>query len=295
MDGADIVAGQKKPAGDADSILRQSSELNLGAGQDSGPDGKSSLNPLCGQGRCNPDDVWDCAGGGGAGGGTSWEVGGAAGGVSFDPGNLADGSISCQVVSNQQCAGAQCGPLRSCLPSGVSNHGEPCAFSGDCAAGLACVGEGDSGVCRSYCCEGSAASCSEGSFCDERPLPESPQYYVPVCVPVDACPLSEPFPCAEGQDCTCPSGRSCTIVRPNGATGCTIPGAGQLGDACTEIDAGECAHGYVCSPSARACKKLCALSDETDCPEGRACQSDSKLPSSMGVCVGGDEAPLVAK
>lgn len=248
--------------------------------------GESHLHPLCGGGMCIPDRADECMGLGGMGGGPNPAMGGAGGGVSFNPGDLADTGVSCQVVIDAECEGDSCGPARVCSRSGASRAGEPCVAASDCGAGLACVGESVSGICRPYCCEGTEASCDKNSFCDERRLLETPELYVPVCLPIEPCTLTDPFPCPEGHDCTCQGQRACIVVRADGKTACTEPGTGQAGDACTGTDTGECAHGYVCSPSA-GCMKLCStVSKDSGCPSGGICQSPAEFPVDLGLCVG---------
>lgn len=257
------------------------------------------LNPLCGTGDCVPDRKSSCTEMGGAGGAGGASIGGEAGGLAYDPGELGVQGQSCQVRREADCVGDSCQLERSCAPSGASLGGEPCVSQADCGAGLACVGEGRSGICRPYCCQGTARSCLDGTFCDERSFPEAPEIFVPVCLPVDDCALTDPYPCPEGQDCTCSEGRACVVVRPDGETACTIPGAGQQGDPCTGTQTAECAHGFVCHPEA-GCQKLCSIivssdSIEPQCPNGGLCQSPSEFPSGLGICVGGDEGPVAAR
>ena len=283
--------------GDGDQgVDRMDIDLILGysPGGDSG--NGIPLNPLCGVGDCVPDDASSCVGMGGMGGTDSEGMGGMAGGITYDPGDLGTKGVSCQVRREATCdeEGA-CDIERTCAPSGASRVGQPCVSASDCQPGLACVGEGLSGLCRPYCCQGTARSCDEGTFCDERSLPDFPEIFVPVCIPVDDCPLTDPFPCPEGQDCACREDRACIVVRSDGATACTVPGAGQKGDPCSGTETAECAHGFVCSPSA-GCMQLCStVAAESECPDGGTCQSPSVFPSDLGVCVGGDGGPTAAK
>lgn len=295
--GSDSDGGDEAPTGDGDSYPVDNNKLDLGGLGGSRGEAIQGLHPLCGAGSCLPDDAEACTfeGSGGAGGGPGESMGGAAGSVSFNPGDLAEVGTACRVGTAADCEGESCDVVRSCRPSGASDVGNPCVAAEDCRAGLACVGEGVSGVCRPYCCAGTENSCSTGTFCDERPLPEAPQIYVPVCIPIDSCALSEPFPCPAGGECTCKGDRACIVVRSDGATACTVPGPGQLGDPCTGAEAAECAHGFVCSPSA-GCMKLCStVAQESECPEGGTCQAPSEFPPDLGVCVGTSNGAPVTK
>lgn len=257
------------------------------------------LNPLCGLGDCVPDRGSACSEMGGAGGAGDTALGGEAGGLIYDPGELGVQGQACQVSREADCEGVDCAVVRSCAPSGASAVGAPCVSQADCGAGLACVGEGRSGICRPYCCQGTARSCGRGTFCDERSFPEAPEIFVPVCLPVDDCALTDPFPCPVGQDCSCQEDRACVVVRPDGETACTVPGAGQHGDPCTGTQTAECAHGFVCHPEV-GCRKLCSIiaptdSTEPQCPNGGLCQSPSDFPSDLGICVGSDEGSVAAR
>lgn len=269
-------------------------DIRLGGLGGSDGHGQVTIHPLCGEGACLPDDEMDCSiVVGGAGGGPGELIGGAAGNISFDPGGLGTIGSACRVNPASDCEGESCGVVRSCEPTGAGLVGDPCVAAVDCSAGLTCVGEGPSGVCRAYCCEGTARSCDSGSFCDERPQPHAPEIYVPVCLPIDGCSLTEPFPCPEGQECTCKGDRACVVVRSDGATSCTEPGVGQLGDPCTGAETAECAHGFVCSSSA-GCMKICSTTaEESECPEAGVCQSPSGFPVGLGVCVGSVTGPPV--
>src|SRR5690606_32654732 len=281
-------AGSGDGDGDDSMGARASSDLTLGYTAGGANGAALVLDPLCGSGACVPDNASACEqpGMGGAGGEGPGSVGGLAGGIIYDPGDLDDKGVACQVQREPGCEGSACGIERACVSSGVSSQGEPCVSASDCRAGLACVGEGVSGVCRPYCCRGTERSCASGTFCDARSIPDAPEIFVPVCIPVDGCPLTDPFPCPDGQDCMCKGDRACVVVRADGATACTVPGAGQSGDPCTARETAECAHGFVCSPSA-GCMKLCSTVDpDPPCPSGGTCQSPSEFPAELGVCVG---------
>lgn len=261
-------------------------EKKLAFGEPKPDSDGNRLSVLCGAGECIPDDAASCLNMGGLGGGSGSEspMGGSAGGVGYTPGDLDAVGIACQ-VSGGQCDGGECSPSRQCAAAGATKEGQPCVSPSDCEAGLACVGDGAAGVCRPYCCKGTSASCEKDTFCDERPLLQDPKLYVPVCLPLDNCPLSEPFPCV-GEDCYCPPTKACIVVRDDGSSACTEPGAGRAGDPCTG-ERVDCAQGYVCSPSA-GCMQLCStVAESSGCPDGGTCQSPSKrFPPSLGLCVG---------
>ncbi len=293
--GADDAAGFPDDD-DATGLLRDSVSLNpIG---DGGPDKNpgDKLDPLCGGGSCIPDDAEACDdGAGGAGGASSEDTAGAAGGISYNPGDLGDSGRSCQVGRASTCQKPPCEVVRSCQASGASKESQPCVTGADCSPGLACVGEGLTGVCRRYCCQGTESSCGKKQFCDERSLPEAPDVFVPVCLPVDDCPLSDPFPCPDGQECTCKEGRACVVVRKDGTTACTVPLSGRAGDPCTGDKTAECAHGFVCSPVA-GCMQLCStVAVESTCPEAGTCLAVSEFHSELGVCVGGGDELTAAR
>jgi hypothetical protein len=278
---ADSLAGESVGlGGDGEGFggSREDSELDIGPGDGDGTSTSGGLHPLCGVGSCLPDDEDSCQSGmGGLGGGPSASDTAEAGAGAFPPDS--EYPLACRVAPQAGCEGENCGVQSACALAGSNLDGEPCVASADCAAGLACVGDGLAGLCRPYCCAGSESSCDAGSYCEERSLPESPGIFVPVCVPADNCPLTDPYPCPEGQDCSCPDERACIVVRADGATACAVPGTGEAGDA-------ECAHGYVCSPTA-GCMKLCyVVAEDAQCPDGGTCQSPSEFPADLGVCVG---------
>ena len=238
-------------------------------------------------GKCVPDHATACVdpsddGMGGYGGSN---LGGAAGGVNFNPGDLGVSRMACQVGPKLDCEGVNCAVERTCVEGGASVEGDPCVTAADCSPGLACVGEGLSGVCRPYCCQGTVASCGVDKFCDERRLLETPEIYVPVCLPLDNCPLTDPFPCSEDRDCTCQGNRACMIVRADGATACTIPGAGQAGDPCSDQATADCAFGFVCGPS-QICLQICStVNEDSGCVDGGTCLKQSALGGDLGICI----------
>src|SRR5690606_22909076 len=155
--------------GDGQPTPPGNTEIRLGGFGGGDGNGEVTMHRLCGlQGNCLPDDDMACfLASGGAAGGPGELIGGDAGNISFDPGGLGTTGSACRVNAQEDCEGALCGVARSCEPTGAGVAGDPCVAAVDCSAGLTCVGEGPSGVCRAYCCEGTARSCDSGSFCDE--------------------------------------------------------------------------------------------------------------------------------
>jgi hypothetical protein len=95
-------------------------------------------------------------------------------------------ALGCQVTSQDGK------PVAQCQPAGKGLLGAPCASSGDCAAGFACVGGPNAAQCRPYCCQ-SPEACPPDTYCASQPLHES-ALLVPVCVgrqlqPVGALPV----------------------------------------------------------------------------------------------------------
>jgi hypothetical protein len=216
---------------------------------------------------------------GGEGGVATGGAGGAGEGGRAEP---AEPSLySCQVVrQNNQ-------PLRQCELAGTGKENAPCFSASDCAAGLACVTEGEAGRCLFYCCSLNG-ECGPGTYCAERqqrkatgntnnaePAP------VPVCVPADACNLEDDYPCPPDKECRCKPGTACMVVR-NGTTTCLAPGAGQQGDACP------CAWNHLCSSVTNQCVKICHVDPtktEAECGNQK-CQASAELPPNFGICVG---------
>lgn len=197
-------------------------------------------------------------------------------------------AYACQVVPADNGL-----PIRRCVKAGTGGTGAPCSASGDCQAGLACVGIQGAGQCRPYCCESTTQCVSSDQpdghtvvYCGERPLLDGTantgSLMVPVCVPADGCLLDQPYPCTTS-NCTCPTGTACTVVG-DGATSCVVPGTGKLGDPCPYPSA--CAWGYYCSQSTQTCVKICKTSTmDTTCSPG-VCQATAGFPDGFGLCVG---------
>jgi hypothetical protein len=107
---------------------------------------------------------------------------------------------------------------------------------------------------------------------------ESPEYQLPVCIPVMPCQLLPD---------SCPAGLACAIVRQDGTTSCVTPGPGTEGHACP------CAQGYTCSEPDGTCLKLCTTTkvacpadQDCHCPPGEICQGGtSPYPMGVGICV----------
>lgn len=266
----------------------------IGIGWSGGSTGNlDDLDPRCGEALCSPDDPAACdppsgqggAGGeGGQGGGSAF---GGSAGLSANPGDLGEIEASCQVTQEDpECKGASCARTATCLPTGTQIAEASCLSPADCGPGLACIDIGSAvGVCKPYCCEG-GASCAGDTYCSAAPLLGTPEVEVPVCAPLDDCSLRDPYPCPEGEECTCTADLACVVVRPDGRTACIEPGEGTNGDACTSLTAGECAHGYVCSPSL-GCLAVCQTEGgEAVCAAEQLCQSPSGFPIALGICVG---------
>jgi hypothetical protein len=192
----------------------------------------------------------------------------------------AESSYACQVTRQNNR------PARQCTRAGSGLANAPCFSAADCAAGLACVGDGDAGRCRPYCCDPDT-QCQSGAYCAERTLRRAPSDtsnveppHVPVCVPADNCSLEERFPCPADADCRCKGDTACMVVRDDGSTACLKPGPGTQGEPCP------CAWNHVCSRLTKECVKLCRT-DSTDNECGsQKCQASSELPTNFGVCVG---------
>ncbi len=260
---------------------------------DAGADAPNpTLNPLCGSG-CEPDDPGACSGFAGAGGGPpELDSGDSDAGAAPEAGPAIDGggppesggvseagpssNYGCFVTKSTKGA-----PVAECAPAGTGATGAPCLSVGDCAPGFACVGDGNAGQCRPYCCGGPTA-CEKGTYCADQPVRgaagQSKLQLVPVCVQADDCNLADPYPCPPTKQCKCKEGTSCAVVRDDGTTSCLTPGAGRAGDACP------CAPGHVCSLTSKTCLKICQTdSSATECGSGK-CQSVSYLPKGFGVC-----------
>jgi hypothetical protein len=192
--------------------------------------------------------------------------------ITSDTDPLEPSGVACRVSEGAD------GPVRVCGLAGPGQTGGPCTSAADCAAELACVGEGEAGVCRRYCCGGAErAGCEAGNYCAPRRL-FGTQISVPVCVRADSCSLAEPSPCPEGEECLCKGDTACMVVRGDGTTTCIEPGQGEAGEPCP------CAWGHVCSQASGTCLKLCETVAADQCGGG-VCQGAATLPESWGVCI----------
>jgi hypothetical protein len=229
-------------------------------------------------------------GAGGAPGGAASD-GGAAGegdqGASGNAGGNTDAGTSGTgatggtgpIVNSCQVRLKNGAPRAQCVPAGSGTIDAPCLRGADCAPGLACIAEGDAGLCRPYCCD--SESCPERTHCFDRTLfGVTPSLDVPVCVPSVDCGLAEPYPCPEGATCSCPEGLACMVIGSDRTTTCVEPGRGREGQACP------CDWGHVCSQVTQTCVKLCQTAvPEASCVTGM-CQASAELPPGWGVCVG---------
>jgi len=193
-------------------------------------------------------------------------------------------AFACQVTTNSD--GER---LAMCVPGGTGVDSDPCVTSADCAAGYACVGDKNAGVCRSYCCIDPEA-CGDGTYCGVLPSRDPVQadpdavFLVPVCIPAVDCELLP----SSGTTNRCADGLMCAIVRADGTTACVIPGAAGDGEPCEEVEPGQspCAEGFVCSKATNTCLALCRVGTPGVCGEG-ACQGGTDgIPEEYGVCVG---------
>jgi hypothetical protein len=175
--------------------------------------------------------------------------------------------------------------LASCAPAGTAEFNSACSSNRDCGPGLGCVGKAGAGLCLSYCC-GGRGTCGAGLFCTERPMLSAgltTEVMVPVCAFPEQCDLTDPFPCPEGQECSCPAGLACFAVGRDGARACVEPGTGVEGEACP------CAAGYFCSPQQQQCLEICRFGTDS-CGAAGACQGIGGFPEGVGLCVGLPEA-----
>jgi hypothetical protein len=245
MAGDDVAA--VPGAGAASSSGNESSGSASGSGgsttiyiaPDAGsPPAANAVEGLCGKGVCQPGSASaGCADAG---------AGGAGGG----------GELVCKIA-----------------PTAT---GEPCRSATDCAADLGCVGTGNAGVCRPYCC-GDPDACPVDTYCALGTMVEDDptNQHIPICTPASNCMLLV--------DTGCPMGETCTIVRADGTTSCVTPGTGTMGQPCP------CAAGYVCSGFNGSCQKLCQLGENgADCTGGGKCQGGvTGYPAGFGVCIAG--------
>ncbi len=171
----------------------------------------------------------------------------------------------------------------SCENAGSGQLGAPCMSAADCAPQYTCVEQSGTAQCRPYCCS-DPELCPVGTYCALRPkrelVAETTALQVMACVPAEACRFDEPFPCDSAvMTCSCPSDKTCGLVRADGTTACVTPGTGTQGQSCP------CAAKHVCSASTNTCLEVCSLSDASACGETGECQSTVNLSREWGVCV----------
>jgi hypothetical protein len=298
------------------------SDVSADIGNDVANETGSVANPLCGTLLCDPDDpgALKCNAGGAPSDGGVSEDAGEQDAASLDAADSDDADdaddqetgsmggsmggtpdkapqpppdipqddpttpLSCQVVKDD--VGNR---TATCLPAGDGIDNGPCVTSADCAAGYACVGDANVGVCRAYCCLNPEA-CDEGTYCgvmqSRDALVKNPddKFLLPVCIPANDCEL---LPGSEGTN-RCADGLMCAIVRTDGTTACVLPGTAIEGEPCGPSDPGQspCAEGFVCSKTTNTCLALCRVGDPIACGQG-VCQSGTGgMPDPYGVCVG---------
>ncbi len=252
------------------------------------PDAGTSWSPLCGPESigCLPDsDAGSCNDV--YGDPTAIDGGADAAGDGGTP-KQADAKLTCRIRPVADTHAIE----RACEGAGTGKSGSPCRMTTDCGEGLTCVAENSTGLCLPYCCA-DPESCPSNSYCTTLSTLISQDPWVlgsdvPVCAIADNCPLTDPYPCPQGQNCSCPSGKACMVVRQHGLTACVKPGSGAQGDYCP------CAAGYVCSNATFTCLKLCPLpvsnapvaqtTTNSPCVTGTSCQTSGDVPPDWGVC-----------
>jgi hypothetical protein len=166
-----------------------------------------------------------------------------------------------------------------CLPAGLGVDGVLCSGPSSCASSYECVGGsgGFPGTCQHYCCQGTAA-CTDGQFCDIQPTTAEPATNVPVCMPIDPCPLLVSGACGPYNS------RTCAVVRDDGRTSCVAIGNAKAGESC---DTEHCAMNLVClgSPGQRTCFALCHTKNP-QCPAPQKCQGGPPFfpEPDVGIC-----------
>jgi hypothetical protein len=271
-----------------------------GALADAATSTASLVSPLCfesiddaGSCACNPDDISLPCG----------EVESVAVATSEDAGAaepvLADGGATASVP--QACRVT--GTMQASEPAGPGGDGAQCQKGTDCAAGFECVGYGNTGQCRHYCCSGNSACPSTGnpSFCDVQHTAVG-DLPVPVCMPVNSCNLVATT--APGVTGACPSTEACEVVKDKGVTSCVPIGDAQVGAPCegdgetaasgtVSGDPFHCAAGLSClgAVGERRCYVLCPLSDASSlvaaCPSGTTCTPTAQdfQTTLVGICL----------
>jgi hypothetical protein len=236
-------------AGDADAAVGDDAVVIEVGGGDGG-----AGDDHCGTRRCDPDRADICTP-------VATDAGGDAE-ASADAPKL----LACRVIREGGDV------VSSCAPAGEAADSAFCASDDDCKPGLACVG--DPGRCLPYCCGTTTTegACDKTRYCALLAVAARPADRVPVCAPLDNCPL------LQDQD-HCPAESACTVVRNDGATTCVPIGTGR------DLQACPCDRGYVClGPDGnRLCRKLCRIGDTAACGAG-TCQALSTMPTGFGIC-----------
>jgi hypothetical protein len=288
-----------------------------GAGMGGAVTSTASVLTLCGVQKpsCDPDDTGSCRNAVppiGQGGASSVELAAGAGSIDRNASSNADtadgnpkgdslvgggtgaggsdgtgGASSAAGAPAMACRIQRDLPvvLASCEPAGTGTLGAPCVSRANCAAGLACVEENGTAQCRPYCCRG-VSSCPAGTYCDSRPTKElvatTERLSVSVCVHGVECRFDDPFPCLADRDCSCPTGKTCGLVRADGTTACITPGNGTEGQPCP------CAAGHVCAETLGTCFKVCRLVSNAQACSAGFCQASANLASIWGICLSSD-------
>jgi hypothetical protein len=201
---------------------------------------------------------------------------------------------SCNYQTNQGCTSTStCAPTPdqgggsvspACVMAGTVANGGSCTNApAECAPGTICA----EGHCRKLCCGtatfGDYRGCPQGEHC-LRPLKIQASVGGPVistgaylCFPVNQCDALDPAPSCVGIG---PTGSTCQLADPTGATACLPEGPGKAGDPCP------CSGGFTCV--ANGCRRLCravAGGGEPSCPPAEGtCVHFDRDPAGVGEC-----------
>jgi hypothetical protein len=155
------------------------------------------------------------------------------------------------------------GDAPACVAAGALGANEPCAGPGDCAPGLLCIGDGETGVCDVFC-EKDADCAATGGVCA---LNLGDGTATGTISNVMLCSGRCDLPTSEG----CPiAGTGCQLgLEQTGQmrwlTYCASAGHGASYDACSSN--GDCLPGFGClsSGSSDVCLQYCDPRDKTAC------------------------------
>lgn len=192
--------------------------------------------------------------------GSMGSTGGGGGGAAVPENHPA--SEACAVFPqagcdvDHTCTVVTPGGATLCVGAGPTAVGGYCANDGDCAVGLACVGD----LCRAFCaapadCTGGAPTCFD-VYSNQKVIPGFKTCALP-CNPAD--PANKGG--IEGV-AACPGGFTCfplgADVGPQGSTDCGLAGNAGPGAACAP---GDCRAGLVClnNGSSSVCTPRCLL------------------------------------